>query len=1522
MDSSEQEGSVNVNNQDESKESLIATFRNTKANNKFNRSKHIAFQTQITNKNITKKLGVNLAEIKRKKTEQLKNHEVITDSECPPQSSNMSPKFSPRMNRKKGALKKPTTIKLDINKLQYDLCSKFTLSQKSCQNSNTSLNDSMTLSFFRTNIYWSKETLESVKSILLSAMQKGDIKKQVDFNTLKNAILENKNELVLKTLHSEEFKNLYLNGLYLNRDNLFSAEFFIDLMVKNLKFDLLLEVIKDKDFTFDKNYILNFIYKIIIQEKEQSERTNHSIHNEKLISYVSSLGINNSQMEKQKLTSQVIENILFDRDHQIEIMANLIEKGLYPKEEQKVKILAWFFAFFDYSELFHLLIEKNKPFFDSELKLHKNFETRDDIISYGKENSKLQAAICYCLRNDFEMLAIEFLDYATAEFDKIVLVNTAVEGSKMEFLKHLWEKKDFIPNNSNLFLHEVPGKKLQPPSPNVKNIKKKVTINYIIKSLCKNHINKTKKPKEVNDNLTKVLQWKNISKDKTFIDSLFQYNCFEQINFLITICPKDLFVKEQYFRNVIYKKQTELIIFLLHRREVLPALIDQNLQEFIVDNYTSKGDLLYYASEMFAYIYKQHWKLELTEKLCVNLTKTLKTKDVFYCHSPILTCVLFCEFLNKIKKLNVAESKECDDVIEEMIIYSKLLLESNAQVSSINYLMKQKDTQNRTAFQIASENEFYDLFRSPEISLIIKKMWYGKLNCNSLLSASSLHRYIFEYDRKINEPFKLFEPLNLNKVYFFQLSVWLDSCMLRFWPRALNSVLMIVDYNLFIYLLNNEGQIMNNFSELKPMLKILLFIHIFFSSSVFMDFIIHTIFIFKTKRPFIIELWHLIDIFLFLFAWLTILDTKKAANQYSITDLYENTSDFLWNMHLAFIKELHTDYEEFSTSVSFVLRVTILSINDILVWLRMGSILLTFNQMGPVIRMLLSMGYELMKYIVFIVVFLAWSATIFTVLFNQHSSQFNTFSNSVTNLFGGFLNQFKLKDFDDKFFGFGTVLFMIYLLVSGVLLVNMLIAVLSNIYEQMEKEKNASNRTVLVQFNRKYKWNNEYGYLIFLSPPLSSVNFIVLIFEHLLYCHKDKKKFNLFVTKMYYFVFYFPLIVGVFITYSLVLLPISYIKGLIMTIRYQHSLKVNNVYKVLSCFKFIFFGVFFLIYVYFRDVYLCFYYVFREAQFKQSDLEKWKNILTQQDVVIFLKFIHSKINEEAKMNMDSLYFAYINFETNEQAQMNDMLKKKNDYFKTLEKKSKLSSNKFYNLFPIKFVLLNDNQPAFESISRYMCKNLIIMDILNNFSTVDENGTKYVDLSIMRKLLPFTTNVQNTHIRRMIYCNTQYLNQVMMKMNIGKIRFMEYQLVTKIMSTARKLDRNIDTEINKVRLMSIPIEKKVSYFMSSLKEKSKEAGSDNENLGFNEEYDEDHDSLTGLKKKLKNLKEFNNVIGGFLGNIMDIIASSKDSFTNATLMSEISSRISQNASFIGKRESLFFDKRRGKSYDMQSFNGLK
>ena len=245
--------------------------------------------------------------------------------------------------------------------------------------------------------------------------------------------------------------------------------------------------------------------------------------------------------------------------------------------------------------------------------------------------------------------------------------------------------------------------------------------------------------------------------------------------------------------------------------------------------------------------------------------------------------------------------------------------------------------------------------------------------------------------------------------------------------------------------------------------KNFLIIYLIMVNLLIFDIINQIFYMCLSKREFQIGIWTYLDLFLFIFAWLLIVDTKEFTGEYKDYEIIEGAKDILWSIQLPFLKELKAEDPTFSTHMSFWFREFILIINNILVWCRLAGFLLTNKTMGPVIRMIFAMTKLLIKYIIIIVIFLACCAGIFTAIFNRESTQFKDFSTSVITLFGAFLNDFDMMNFDEKRIYLGSMLFLFYASIAGVLLVNLLIAVLSNVFEEMAKISEATHRSNLIQ---------------------------------------------------------------------------------------------------------------------------------------------------------------------------------------------------------------------------------------------------------------------------------------------------------------------------------------------------------------------------------------------------------------------------------------------------------------------------
>jgi hypothetical protein len=185
------------------------------------------------------------------------------------------------------------------------------------------------------------------------------------------------------------------------------------------------------------------------------------------------------------------------------------------------------------------------------------------------------------------------------------------------------------------------------------------------------------------------------------------------------------------FKIVIDNEELELIIYFLRIKDCRVILEDHAIQKKIIEKYIRFGHKFYYGAEMLSYIYKIVWN---NRELCKNILNTIKKREIVNCSTPILTCLILCEFLGMISGVSILNTTRCNSTIKELLEFCKNLQYSNQDENYIRFLMTQKDSKSRTAFQIASDNSFLEVLQNPEIGTIIGKMWNGEISHNGKIN--------------------------------------------------------------------------------------------------------------------------------------------------------------------------------------------------------------------------------------------------------------------------------------------------------------------------------------------------------------------------------------------------------------------------------------------------------------------------------------------------------------------------------------------------------------------------------------------------------------------------------------------------------------------------------------------------------------------------------------------------------------------------------------------------------------------
>lgn len=206
-------------------------------------------------------------------------------------------------------------------------------------------------------------------------------------------------------------------------------------------------------------------------------------------------------------------------------------------------------------------------------------------------------------------------------------------------------------------------------------------------------------------------------------------------------------------------------------------------------------------------------------------------------------------------------------------------------------------------------------------------------------------------------------------------------------------------------------------------------------------------------------------------------------------------------------------------------------------WSRVIIILLGSRTFGPIIKILFSMLYELavfcMIYIIIILMFTFAGRVAFVELV-----EFSTFGKTILMLFDASFGNYDMSIFDKSQMGleiYGKVYLVLYMMLIGIVVLNFLIAILSETYSILNQKKQGLYLMQIISIKQIVTQDPNYSSMIYSYIPMSL--YLVPVLPFLLY--KPNPKLN--HTMLH--ISYIPVLcIGIIslVLCSLVLLPFAY----------------------------------------------------------------------------------------------------------------------------------------------------------------------------------------------------------------------------------------------------------------------------------------------------------------------------------------------------------------------------------------------
>ena len=225
----------------------------------------------------------------------------------------------------------------------------------------------------------------------------------------------------------------------------------------------------------------------------------------------------------------------------------------------------------------------------------------------------------------------------------------------------------------------------------------------------------------------------------------------------------------------------------------------------------------------------------------------------------------------------------------------------------------------------------------------------------------------------------------------------------------------------------------------------------------------------------------------------------------------------------------------------------LLAATAFLFWMRLISMLQLTRVFGPLIRTIMAMLQDLMVFLVLFFLQLVAFACVGILAFGmleEYETLWDAFILHFATSMGGFnFNMYTPMGDEKKYYG--IVFHKMVLLCTLLLMVNLVIAIMSDTYARLSEVQLGLYSVGIIEVFPSYRYDKFYGGLIVMTPPLNVLAYFLWPLYHNI---KDKKllaKFNKKVGIIFYFPFacVFTLVFGIS---SLIMAPFAWVKVILL----------------------------------------------------------------------------------------------------------------------------------------------------------------------------------------------------------------------------------------------------------------------------------------------------------------------------------------------------------------------------------------
>ena len=515
--------------------------------------------------------------------------------------------------------------------------------------------------------------------------------------------------------------------------------------------------------------------------------------------------------------------------------------------------------------------------------------------------------------------------------------------------------------------------------------------------------------------------------------------------------------------------------------------------------------------------------------------------------------------------------------IEEILIKSTAsFIEDIEDEFQLRELVFEKDYENRDSLDLLSKYNIVDIMNNRNMEKIALELWTSQYDVKGSLFTTSSALQIVVYD-SFNKPRDILSDFFcLNWKYrrmenfdhhLYQFQVWKTSMKAKFLTEGFFLAILTVIFQYYLMQATQAATtVQSTFSsysgETDPTTQ----------QTIFSTFETQSV-LYYTNTQITIYLSYIALTFPIRII-LTMAFAKKSKRTFVF---FSPTNFFDITIFLVFSIRLYLEFKYYRSGLGAaadnnekgrlyydnVFRYTnyseyldyLYSIASACLWLRIIMLFRLTRFLGPLVKMIENMMSDISIFMILFITQLVVFASIGNLLFSD-TDAYSNFYEALKTLFNAAMATFDFTSFDtsSKSKYIGHAFLVIFVVLNNILLLNLLIAILSSTYAQLEDKKLVLYINEILKLRPASEYDRRCSSLVSTFAPW---NIIALIFTPAIMFTKDPIKLNLAL----FHIEYIPVFILLFIIYligNVLILPFAYLKGIYVNLQQSWSNKVEG----------------------------------------------------------------------------------------------------------------------------------------------------------------------------------------------------------------------------------------------------------------------------------------------------------------------------------------------------------------------------